>query len=462
MQNRVIYFSIFILLIVKISAIYFTQFSLYGDEAQYWLWAKSPDLGYYSKPPLLAWFLWLHSFLFGDSFFSLKVFPIIIYLFISFAIFKICLRLSLSKNNSALCSISFLIIPAASLSSFLISTDLLLLLFWSLSMSKLLELRINDSVLNFFLLGLFIGLAFLAKYAAVYFLISLLILIIIDKRTLYIFKKNYYKSLIFLVSLIFVLLPNIYWNLNNGWITLSHTSDNANLQNLNLNFYRPIEFIGAQILMIGPILVLSFILLFKYFYLDFENKFLLIFSMPIVLIVLVESFLVRANANWAAPALISVFILLFRLAIFKNITLIKINFIFNYCIAFFLFGLIFISANIKIFDRISGIDNFTNEVTDIIKEKDLVISDRIIFSNISYEIRGDTNNLFMPHKKNTRITNHFQMKSALSVDRDEDFYLIGELSDISYLSKKYKGELIKEFEVSFSSSKLRLYEVSFK
>ena len=461
MKNKVVYYSIFALLIFKIVAIYLTQFSLYGDEAQYWLWSKSPDLGYYSKPPLLALFLSIHTFFLGDSFFSIKVFPILIYLFISFGIYRICLKLSFSINNSVLCAGSFLIIPATSLSSFLVSTDLLLLLFWSFAMVTVLEIRKKYSTLNFFLLGLFLGLAFLAKYAAVYFFIGLLFLIIIDKKILNILKKNPIRIIVFLVTFLLILFPNIYWNFNNGWITLSHTSDNANLKNVNFNFYNPIEFIVAQILMVGPVLVFSFIFLFKHFHLDFTNKFLLIFSIPIILIILIESVLVRANANWAAPALISVFILLFRLIMVKNIKLIKINYVFNYAITVFLFGLIATSSNIKIFDRINGIDKFAIEILDIVKQKDLVISDRIIFSNISYEIRTKTNSVYMPYEKNSRVTNHFQMKNALDINQIDDFYLIGELGDISYLLKKYKTKLIKEFNVSFSSSKLKLYEVSF-
>lgn len=462
MPNRVVYFSIFSLLIFKLVAIYFTQFSLYGDEAQYWLWSKSPDLGYYSKPPLLALFLSIHTFILNDSFFSIKVFPIVVYSFIYFSIYRLCLELSFSKNSSVLCSGSFLIIPAASLSSFLVSTDLLLLLFWSLSMTRLLKLREGNSTLNYALLGLYLGLAFLAKYAAVYFFISLLLLILADKKTLSIFKQNFFKSFVFFLTFFVVLLPNIYWNLNNDWITLSHTSSNANLQNLNLNLFEPLKFILAQILMIGPILVFSFIIFYKFFYLDFVNKFLLIFSIPIILIVLIESFLVRANANWAAPALISIFILFFRLVMFKNIKLIKINYVFNYCIAVFLFGLILFSSNLKVFDRITGIGKFTEEISSIIKKKDLVISDRIIFSNISYGIREQVNKVYMPHKKNTPITNHFQVKSALNLHQSDDFYLIGELGDISYLSNKYQWKLIKEFDVSFSSTNLKLYEVNFK
>ena len=462
MTNRGFFYSIFLLVTFKITAIYFTNFSLYGDEAQYWLWSKALDLGYYSKPPLLAWFLSGYTSLFGDSFFSLKMFPIVVYFFISFAIYKLCISLSLSKNSSSLCAISFLIMPAASISSFLISTDLLLLLFWALSMMVLLRIRAHGTMLNFFLLGLYLGLAFLAKYAAVYFLLCLFFLIIIDKKTFNVFKNNPTGGGVFLISFIVVLIPNFYWNLNNGWVTFSHTYDNANLQNLYLNFYEPLKFLVAQILMVGPVLFFSFVVLIRYFSFDFENNFLLIFSLPIIFIVLVESFLVRANANWGAPALISIFILLFRLVNSKKLNLIKINFVFNYFVVILFFGSILVSSKSTVFDRVRGIDDFADEISTIIDNKDLVVSDRIVFSNISYQIRNKSNRVFMPYQKDTPVTNHFQMSASLNKNQKDDFFLIGDLGDISYLSEKYQGRLIKEFAVLFSSSKLKLYEVNFK
>ena len=121
MTNKIALLSILALVAFKIIAIYFTKFTLYGDEAQYWLWSKSPALGYFSKPPLLAWFLSGYTNVFGDSFISLKIFPTIIYFFILFSVYRLCLSLSFSKDSSILCSISFFLIPAVSFSSFLIS-----------------------------------------------------------------------------------------------------------------------------------------------------------------------------------------------------------------------------------------------------------------------------------------------------------------------------------------------------
>ncbi len=461
-MNKVFAFLVLVMIAIKISSSVFTNFSLYGDEAQYWLWSQNLDLGYFSKPPLLAWFLSGYIMLFGDSFFSLKMFPLLVYFFIFFAVRKLCLWLYMSKDSSIICAFSFLLIPAASISSFLISTDLLLLLFWVLAMIKILEIRQEASILNFFLLGVFLGLAFLAKYAAVYFLISFLILISADKKILTSLKKHVLGWVVFILVFVLILLPNIYWNINNGWVTISHTSDNANLKNLNLNFVEPLKFLLSQIFMVGPVLSLSFFYLFRSFRLDFENKFLLIFSLPIITIVLIESFLVRANANWAAPALVSLFVLFFKLVVEKKNSLIVVNFGANYVVAVFLFVSILISSDSKMFDRIRGIDVFAKDILKKIGSKDLVISDRIIFSNMSYEMRASSNKIYMPHKVGEEITNHFKITSPLDKARQSDFYLIGNRGDIKYLLNENQSTLLKEFSVPFNSSKLKFYEVVFK
>ncbi len=461
-MNKIFIYSILALIVLKVVAVSFTNFSLYGDEAQYWLWSKKLDLGYYSKPPLLAWFLSGHTILFGDSFFSLKVFPLLVYFLIFFSIYKLCLELNLSKNNSVICSVCFLSTPAASLSSFLISTDLLLLLFWTLTMILLLKMRAHGSLKNFLLFGGLLGLAFLAKYAAIYFLLSFLILVFVDDKTFHVLKKNKAGFLVFVLTLLLVVFPNIYWNFNNGWVTLSHTADNTNIQNLDFNFYEPLKFLVSQIFMLGVVLFLSFLYMFKFFHLDFENRFLLVFSLPIVFIVLVESFLVRANANWAAPALISLFILMYRLVSNRSSRLIIINFAINCFVGVFLFVSILISSDFKMFDRIRGVDAFVNEVIKIVGDKDVVVSDRLLFSNISYEMRNRNNNIYMPFKEGGIVTNHFQMSSPLIQAREKNFYLIGNKSDISYLTSEKEINLLKEFDVSFSSSKLKFYEVVFK
>ena len=98
----------------------------------------------------------------------------------------------------------------------------------------------------------------------------------------------------------------------------------------------------------------------------------------------------------------------------------------------------------------------------MIDDNDLVVSDRIIFSNIAYGVRNQSNKVYMPYRGVGPITNHFQKSSPLIKDNKNDFFLIGELNDISYLSKNFQSRLIKEFDVPFSSNNLKFYEIIFK
>ena len=115
--------------LVKFFAIVNTNFDLFGDEAQYWIWSQNLNFGYYSKPPLLAWVIGSFTFLFGDSFEMLKIIPISTYVLSSYVIYLISLELYNNKKLAILSGGTFYLLPAVSVSSFLISTDVILILF---------------------------------------------------------------------------------------------------------------------------------------------------------------------------------------------------------------------------------------------------------------------------------------------------------------------------------------------
>ena len=60
-------FILIILFMVRMIAIVVSPLDLGVDEAQYWLWGQTPQLGYYSKPPLIAWLLSGSDWLLGSS-----------------------------------------------------------------------------------------------------------------------------------------------------------------------------------------------------------------------------------------------------------------------------------------------------------------------------------------------------------------------------------------------------------
>ena len=68
----------------------------------------------------------------------------------------------------------------------------------------------------------------------------------------------------------------------------------------------------------------------------------------------------------------------------------------------------------------------------------------------------------MPYKSGDVVKNHFQISSPLNQSQQNDFYLIGNLTDIQYLLKENQVSLLNEFIVPFSSNGLKFYEVVFK
>ena len=159
MSNTFHFLFFGIALIIKIIAIFYTNFDLFGDEAQYWTWSQNLDFGYYSKPPLLPWVIRIFTILLGDSFEILKIIPTGIYIFTSYIIFLISYELYQNKNLAIISGISFYLLPAVSFSSFLLSTDILLIFFWSLALLFLLKIRKNPNFKNFCILGIFLGLS---------------------------------------------------------------------------------------------------------------------------------------------------------------------------------------------------------------------------------------------------------------------------------------------------------------
>ena len=47
--------ALLVLTAIRIVGLHFSMVDLFYDEAQYWSWSRDLALGYYTKPPLLAW-----------------------------------------------------------------------------------------------------------------------------------------------------------------------------------------------------------------------------------------------------------------------------------------------------------------------------------------------------------------------------------------------------------------------
>ena len=57
------------------------------DEAQYWTWSRNLDFGFYSKPPGIAWQIWLGCKLFGQTELGIRSMSVLVSILTSFAIY---------------------------------------------------------------------------------------------------------------------------------------------------------------------------------------------------------------------------------------------------------------------------------------------------------------------------------------------------------------------------------------
>ncbi len=119
----------------------------------------------------------------------------------------------------------------------------------------------------------------------------------------------------------------------------------------------------------------------------------------------------------------------------------------------------------KIFDRVSGINDYALKIYGYSSNraiKNIVVSDRLLFSSLNFELRDKDINFYMPHKKGDKITNHFKIISPLNKNINENFTLIGNPSDINYLENEYKLLKINSPDQNFTKRKIDVYEVVFE
>jgi hypothetical protein len=293
------------LVVLRLVVVMASPLEIGPDEAQYWRWSRTLDFGYYSKPPLIAWVIALSTAVFGDAEWAIRFFSPVLHGATAFFLFLLSRRI-FDAAIGAWAAAIYLLMPGVWLSSTLMSTDVVLLPAWAASLYFLWRMRDSPTLANAAMAGAAIGLAMLAKYAALYLLAGAGLAAIFDKEM----RKAVLSpagAVLVLGSLV-VLSPNLIWNALNNFATVSHTADNANLSQAGFNPLHVFSFLGDQMAVFGPIMVLVLLGGFA-FIVGRRDKatfvreaWLLCFIVPVLAVILGQEIMSRAHANWAAAA----------------------------------------------------------------------------------------------------------------------------------------------------------------
>lgn len=290
------------LLALRVIAIALSEAGLYFDEAQYWVWGQELALGYYSKPPLIGWLLGGMTAVCGDSPFCVRLPSPILHTVTALLLYGVGSTL-FSRQIGFWTGLVYATLPGVSFSSHLMSTDVLLAVFWSLALLAVVRLRAGGGKYWAAILGIAIGFGLLAKYAMVYFVLCLAVAFVLDRQVRQALSCKVVAIAAILAGL--VISPNLLWNAQNSFATVTHLSQNANWTD-NLGGLTAVgAFLGAQFGVFGPILFAVYLVCLFRPAGDMprpERRVLIAFSAPVLIVISVQAFLSEANANWAAMA----------------------------------------------------------------------------------------------------------------------------------------------------------------
>lgn len=310
--NRLIWILIGISLAIRFLFAYLVEFG--NDEVYYWLLSSYPALSYFDHPPLL--FVFINLFTFGhwiDAEWAIRLPSLIAVSASTWLTYDIGKRIKSARAGFfaallAQCSFYVFII-----SGFFVIPDGLLSFFWVAALRSALiffnaESDSKAKNLHLLLFGMFVGLGAITKYhiLILWFSFGFYILYNSIGDITYLKRKlsNYRLYLSGLISLV-SLTPVVIWNLNNDFSSFKfHES--------RLSFFGEFEPLFFMRELLGQfaynnffvfILVLIALLAWKKrkYVSQYDYSFILVFSLPLVLLFLFFSLFRATLPHWSAP-----------------------------------------------------------------------------------------------------------------------------------------------------------------
>ena len=300
--TRILLFVLCVLTLARLIALFLSPSELGFDEAQYWAWSKNFAFGYFTKPPLIAWIIGVETEICGSGAACVRSASPIFHCATALVLAGLARKLY-GRATGFWTGIFYAILPGIAVSSFLITTDVFLLFFWSVALACLVFYLEKPSLLSALGFAVATGIGLYAKYAMIY----LPILVIITAIAIPNVRRAVLRveALIALILILLLIAPNLWWNATNGFATFEHTGDNIGWSIAKLNVSRGLEFLGAQFGIAGPVVfgaMINALLLGARTQSPQTDRLLMWISWPILFAITVQGFLSQANVNWGATA----------------------------------------------------------------------------------------------------------------------------------------------------------------
>jgi 4-amino-4-deoxy-L-arabinose transferase-like glycosyltransferase len=219
---------------------------LTSDEAYYWVWSHHPQLSYFDHPPAIAWLFWLTHPI--ENFGSASRWAGVILSQMTIVLWLVLLRPYLNNRQLRIWLWLSLLSPLVGAGGLLITPDIPLLFFWSLTLFVFVEWLRQPSPVRSMLLGLACGLGFCSKYVMVLEPMFLFFGCFAIKEWRTPALKNWYWII---MGVIAGSAPVLAWNYSNDFASFRFQAQHG----LGHDFYKPnwtYSYVLGQIGLIFP------------------------------------------------------------------------------------------------------------------------------------------------------------------------------------------------------------------
>ena len=194
-------------------------FGLGVDEAHYALYAKYLDFSYVDHPPLVGWVHVPLYYLFGTNEFLVRLPAIILFVLTSFFCYRYTSLFSGSKVVALLAVLAVNGSFILNVMSIMLLPDCFLLFLIFPLMAVILNIEERGRLRDYGWLGLILGLAGLAKYTAILFVVPLVLYFLIKKRYSLIFSPGMFLAAFIALALV---SPVLYWNVQHDFVSFRY------------------------------------------------------------------------------------------------------------------------------------------------------------------------------------------------------------------------------------------------
>jgi dolichol-phosphate mannosyltransferase len=232
-------------LILKL--IFMPRIDLIPEEAYYWNYARHLAWSYLDHPPMVAWLIWISTFVFGKSELGVRL-PAFVCWIVA-ALFMFRLTANVSGRRAGYAAVLLLaVLPIFFGLGFFMTPDAPLFAAWVGCLYFLERALIAERRRAWWGVGLCLGFGLLSKYSIALLGAAALIYVLVDRRSRrwLLLPDPYLAAIIALV----LFSPVLLWNMQNGWLSLSYQGSGRWSATYSFSLH---VLLGSALLLLTPV-----------------------------------------------------------------------------------------------------------------------------------------------------------------------------------------------------------------